>query len=143
MRLDLAIPLHFPNRDVRQFLVGPHAFPHRLRWDAEGEGGFYFILCDDSSYACHYLFDSFGREKVVPSAVGACLFDDVPDCGRGAADPNGDIGDANSAIRLRRQHKAQPLKRACRQSIELSDGAAREWAATGVRIDNDSATDRP
>src|SRR5213593_3577347 len=103
LRLDLTTALHLSNRDVRQLFAGPYAFPHRLRGDAEGEGRFYLILCDDSSYACHYLFDSFGRKKVVPSAVGACLLYDVIDCGRCAADPNRDVRDANAATRLRRQ----------------------------------------
>src|SRR5438105_6013262 len=141
VRLDLAEALHLPNRDVSQLLSGANAFPHRLRWNAEVKGRSYLILCNDSSYACHYLFDSFDREKVVPSAVGAGLLNNVPDFGGSTSNSHRDVGDADAPTQLRRQHKAQPLGTGRGDSIEVLARVRRQWAAARIGVDHDSPAD--
>src|SRR5205814_9665917 len=97
--------LHFANCDVRQFFAGARTLPQRLGWYAQSEGRSYLVLRDDSTNACHYLFDRFRRKKVVSSDICPSALYHILNLSGGAAGPSRNIGQTQARLDCARSTK--------------------------------------
>jgi hypothetical protein len=111
--------LHFADRNVRQFLVDTKSLPQRPSWDAKGQWRFDLVFRDDSSYACHYLFDNNGSEKVVRSNTGAALLDEPFYLSRRATGPHREVRGANPTRSIGFQLVIQARSTACGQDVQF------------------------
>jgi hypothetical protein len=96
MCLDRSGSLHIPDGYVSQFVVDVQRFSQSPIGDTGAERRLDLILRDQTLYRCHYLFDSFGREKVVRADVGVCCLDELIRIAGSATDPYGDVPDGDA-----------------------------------------------
>src|SRR5687768_17525601 len=95
---DLTRCRHFTDGDVHQLFVGVQSLSERARGDAERQRSPDLILCDNTPNACHYLFDSQRREKVVRTDECAALFNQVMYLSRSAADAHWDVARHDASL---------------------------------------------
>src|SRR6266513_1126226 len=143
VHINIAALLELADRNVSELFIDTQSLPQGSRRDTKGEGRFDLVFCDDSTNGCHYFFDNSRRKKVVRPGARFASRDQIFRFSWATADANRKFGEARAADAFRVEDEAKSCGHAGRQCLERVSPRTRQRATTGVRIDHDSAADRP